>query len=60
MSNEGERKVNEIIATRFNKPEREKIIAEAERLGLKKMSAVIKIAVAEYFENHKEEIRGGK
>lgn len=36
------------------------IIAEVERLNLRKMSDVVRKAVAEYFDNHKKEIEGEK
>ena len=49
-----------MIGIIFDAAERQKIIAEAQRKGVKTMSDIIRIAVAEYFENHKEEIGGGK
>ncbi len=36
------------------------IIAEVDRLNLRKMSDVVRKAVAEYFDNHKKEIEGDK
>ena len=57
--------MDKIIAARFSEQERKRIEAEAVRLGLKvkgnpNLSMVIRIAVAEYFENHKKEIEGDK
>lgn len=36
------------------------IMAEVDRLHLRKMSDVVRKAVAEYFDNHKKEIEGEK
>lgn len=60
MDNSEQEKVRKIVAARFDKSTREKIIAEVKRLHLEKMSDVVRRAVDEYFENHKAEIVGEK
>lgn len=57
--------MDKIVAARFTEEEQKKIIKEANRLGLKvkgnpSLSMVLRIAVAEYFDNHKKEIEGAK
>lgn len=48
------------VAVRFPSAMKEKVLAEVTRLHLRRVSDVIRIAVAEYFENHKKEIEGEK
>ncbi len=55
--------MDKIVAAKFSEQERKRIEEEAVRLGLKvkgnpNLSMVIRIAVAEYFENHQKEIEG--
>ncbi|MCQ2382557.1 MAG: hypothetical protein MJ060_01815, partial [Clostridia bacterium] len=47
-----------MIATIFTYEERMQIVDEAKRKGVKTMSDVIRMAVVEYFNNHKKEIEG--
>ena len=49
-----------MIATIFTYEERMQIVNEAKRKGVKTMSDVIRMAVVEYFNNHKKEIEGDK
>lgn len=48
------------ITFRLTETMYEDIMAEVERLHLRKMSDVVRKAVAEYFDNHKKEIEGAK
>lgn len=51
---------SKVTAIRFTESMHKEIAEELRRLHLRKTSDLIRMAIAEYFENHKDEIEGKK